>query len=182
MELIRFLAGRNLCLPFISVTQLKYFLILFFHFLQSPPPHHDHPGKKIKNENDRLLMLYNVCLNQFFEFLTQQIFARWKLQFFLAYTPLQKRSHSHSFLVLHSSGKYYAKQPLLNVNWADFWKSFVSWRNSKTWFIYGPPSPPPHLLREKVKEVKIFVFLCSTTFVLTFFFVNALFKKLMLKT
>ena len=109
----------------------------------------DHQGKKLKNRNARLLISYNVCSNQFFEFLTARDLRSEKVTTFSAKAPpsyFMKRVCSRIFLVLRNSWKYYAKQPLLKVNWTDFLKLFV-WRgNFQTWFISAPPAPPLHLL------------------------------------
>ena len=94
-------------------------------------------------------------------------------------TPcFKKRGCSRIFLVLHCSRKYYAKQPLIKVNWVDFWKFFVSWGNFETWFISEPPSSSPKISRRKSWRSKKLCNLVFYNFCLYTFFLNAFFEKL----
>ena len=128
----------------------------------------------------RLLMPYNVSLNQYFEFFTTTDHTRRKLQL-VQYIPpphFKKRGCSRISFVLHCSGKYYAKQPLLKVNWTDFWKLFVSCANFQTWFISEPPRSPPKHLRRKSQRSKNLCIIVLYNFCFNTFFINTFLKKL----
>ena len=132
-------------------------------------------------------MLCNVCLKPFSEFFTSTDLRLREAAIFLAEPPipptltLRTGGCSRISLVLHCNWKYYAKQPLLKVNWANFWKLFVSWRNFQTWLISAPSSSPPKYPRRKSHWSKKLYILVIYNFCSNIFFVSGLFKKLFSK-
>ena len=115
----------------------------------------------------------------FSNFLLQHTYAWRNCNFFNRdSTPyFEKRSCSRIFLVLLYSGKYYAKQPLLKVNWADFWKFIVSRGNFQKWFISEPPRFPPKLPTRINPRSKNLCILVLYNFYFNNFFVSAFFNN-----
>ena len=128
-------------------------------------------------------MLYNVCLNQFFDIFFDNLSTLGKsCDFFSKY--LKPHAHALSEMGLFSLFFcffllffYY----ILKMNWANFWKLLMSSGNFQTWLISVSSSTPKNLLQGKSQRNKNVRHLVLYNFCFDIFFVSALLKRLLPK-
>ena len=84
---------------------------LFFLFVITSP--YDNLEKKLKNENACLARLYNIYLNQFFEFFsTTDIFLGKTATFWWVTFDFEMKGWSNIFFISHSSRMYHEKKTI----------------------------------------------------------------------